>query len=84
MNDHKLSAYGEFQGNIFELLKRDDFGGKNVMRPLFHIHGHFLRDLQLAHEPIGEPDDWMNRWKELMRDMARRDNLNDAVLSEAG
>jgi hypothetical protein len=84
MNDHELNAYGEFQGNIFELLKRDDFRAKNVMRPLFHIHAHLLRDLQLAHDrPIGEPDDWMNRWKELMRDMARRYNLNDAVLSEA-
>jgi hypothetical protein len=34
--------------------------------------------------PSGDTDDWLDRWKQEMRDMARRYDLNDAVLGEAG
>ena len=46
MNDHELNAYGEFQGNIFELLKRYDFGSRNAMRPVFHLLTDLLKELQ--------------------------------------
>jgi hypothetical protein len=46
MNDHELNAYGEFQGNIFALLKRDDFGSRNAMRPVFHLLTDPLKELQ--------------------------------------
>jgi hypothetical protein len=46
INDGEVNAYGEFQGNIFELLKRDGFGGKNVMRDVARVY--YLNDALLS------------------------------------
>jgi len=84
MNDEEINAYGNFEGDISALLKCDEWRGGR-MRPLFHDEGYFLKDLQHDHDTyVGLTDEWLDRWKQAMRDTARRYDLNDAVLNESG
>jgi hypothetical protein len=80
MNEDELNTYGNFDGDIFALLNRCNSWG---MRPLFREYAAFLRELQHPHDTPSGGDDWLDCWKQLMRDVARIHSLSDAVLDNA-
>jgi hypothetical protein len=50
------------------------------LRPLFSENLELLQDLQKAHDFQGS-DTWLEKWKEKMRNVATKHNLDPSILN---